>query len=151
MGKGFKLQERTASMKAKGGIIGELEVNKEDLQAVDSFFKGIVPTAIKELSGILSDSVKFWRWKNQVNIVKKAQLFIDESGLSKSQIPMNIAIPLLEKGSLEEDTNMQDKWASLLANATTGNISVTPKYISILSELSPIEASLLDKVYDETL
>lgn len=58
-------------------------------------------------------------------------------------------VPLLENASLEEEDSMQNKWAALLANAVGGYLEVTPNYVNILAELSPIEAAILDKIYDE--
>jgi len=37
----------------------------------------------------------------------------------------------------------------MLANAVTGNVEVSPNYAAILNELSPIEVTILDKIYQE--
>jgi len=116
---------------------------------IAKFFSGIVPDFIKDGVGILSDQVKFWRWNNQVNIITKAQTKIDASGLDKKQIPLKVLVPIIENSSLEQDENMQDKWANMLANAATGNVEISPNYAAILNELSPIEVSILDKIYQE--
>ncbi len=117
--------------------------------AVNEFFDGIVPDFIKDGIGILSDQVKLWRWSNQIEIIKKAQAKIEASGLSKRQIPLKVLVPIIQNSSLEEDSNMQDKWSSMLANAVTGNVEVSPNYAAILNELSPLEVSILDKIYTE--
>lgn len=117
--------------------------------AIAEFFNGIVPDFIKDGVGILSDQVKFWRWNNQVNIITKAQIKIDASGLDKKQIPLKVLVPIIENSSLEQDQNMQDKWANMLANAATGNVEISPNYAAILNELSPLEVSILDKIYQE--
>lgn len=46
---------------------------------------------------------------------------------------------------------MQNRWASLLANAANPNREyyVRPSFAEILKELLPLEASLLDKMFDE--
>lgn len=118
-------------------------------KAVNDFFSGIVPEFIKDGLGILSDQVKFWRWLNQVNILKRAQVKIKSSGLNKQQIPLKVLVPIVQNSGLEEDENMQDKWANMLANAATGNVEVSPNYAAILNELSPLEVSILDKIYLE--
>lgn len=126
----------------KAGIEG-------DQEAVSSFFSGIVPDFVKDGVGILSDQVSFWRWNNQIEIIKKAQAKIDASGLSKRQIPLKVLVPIIQNSSLEEDSNMQDKWASMLANATTNKVDVSPNYAAILNEISPLEVSILDGIYFE--
>lgn len=118
-------------------------------EAVNNFFNGIVPDFIKDGVGILSDQMKLWRWSNQIEIIKKAQAKIESSGLVKRQIPLKVLVPIIQNSSLEEDSNMQDKWANLLANAATGNVEVSPNYAAILNELSPVEVSILERIYDE--
>lgn len=120
-----------------------------DQDAIIKFFSGIVPDFLKDGVGILSDQVKLWRWSNQINIIKKAQNKIEESGLSKKQIPLKVLVPIIQNSSLEQDENMQEKWANMLANAATDNVEISPNYAAILNELSPIEVSILDKIYQE--
>lgn len=137
---GIEVSGKDQSIKA--GIHG-------DQEAIAKFFSGIVPEFVKDGIGILSDQVKLWRWKNQVNIIKKTQEKIESSGLNKQQIPLKVLAPIIQNSSLEEDSNMQDKWANMLANAATGNHQVSPNYAAILNELSPIEVGILDKIYQE--
>lgn len=134
--------QMSADNTIKAGIQG-------DQEAVNKFFNGIVPDFIKDGVGILSDQVKLWRWSNQINIIKKAQARIDSSGLNKKHIPLKVLVPIIQDSSLEEDPNIQNKWANMLANAATGNIEVSPNYAAILTELSPLEVSILDKIYSE--
>ena len=63
-----------------------------DQKAITEFFSGLVPEFIKDGIGILSDTVKLWRWNNQVEIIKKAQTKIQSSGLSKQQIPLKVLV-----------------------------------------------------------
>ena len=56
-------------------------------------------------------------------------------------------MPILEKGSLEEDDVLQKRWARLLAQAATDPDTVTPAFASILAELSPTEARILTDWY----
>jgi len=130
------------------GLKAKLEVESKEL---DGFIKAIVPDPIVQLGGILTDHVVFWRWKNQVKIAKKAKKFLDDNGITPQQIPLKIFIPLLEQGALEEDDNIQTKWASLLANAASGNRKVLPNYIEILSGLSAVEVSILDTLHKAIL
>lgn len=118
-----------------------------DQIAVNKFFNGIVPDFIKDGIGILSDQVKLWRWNNQMEIIKKANIKIESSDLTKRQIPLKVLVPIIQNSSLEEDLNMQNKWSSMLANAATGNVEVSPNYVAILNELSVVEVFILEKIY----
>lgn len=136
-------------MKAKVSLIkqeAEIDATKDE---VESFFNGIVPDFVRQGGGILSDNVRFWRFKNKIDIIKKTQKVIEDSGLQKEQVPLKILIPLIESSSLEEDETMQQRWANLLANAATGFIGIKANYVEILKELSPLEASILDKIYQD--
>ena len=57
--------------------------------------------------------------------------------------------PLLEGAALEDDENLSNKWAGLLASAATSNEAEHshPSFPRILSEMSPREALILDKLY----
>lgn len=138
-------------MKAKGSLTkqeAEIEITKEE---VHSFFSDIIPDFVQETGGILSDTVRFWRWKNQINIVKKAKAIIEANSLDKQKTSLKVLVPLLNTSSLEEDEILQNKWANLLANAITGSAFVKPNFIEILNELSALEVQLLDKIYDEAM
>lgn len=137
-------------MKAKGSLTkqeAEIEVSNDEIK---SFFDGIIPDFVKEGGGILTDTVRLWRFQNQVRIIKKTKEIIEESNLDKQQVPLKVLYPLLESSSLEEDASMQSRWSNLLANAIVGTVNIAPNYIEILKEISSLEALVLDKVFDET-
>lgn len=136
-------------MKIKGSLQtqeAELEASKDEIAA---FFDGVIPEFVKDGGGILSDTVKFWRFKNAVNIVIKSKTLITDSGLTKKEVPLKVLLPLLENATLEEEEQMQNKWSNLLANAITGAKNINPNYAEILKELAPLEVALLDKIFDE--
>ena len=93
-------------MKFKGEVSGiakgELEITEEEAKSAIGFIDRIVPNFVREYGGLFSDNVKYWRWKNQVKIVLKAQEFLDSSNIEPRKIPLKIIVPLLESASLEE-------------------------------------------------
>jgi len=123
---------------------------KELVQAAEKFLGKLVTPGLEEGGGIIQDSVKFWRFKNQVNIALKAEKFLRKKGIKPQQILPKTLVPLLEDGSLENNDEMQSKWAALLANAANpkSKVSVKPSFPGILKELSPLEAKLLDQLFD---
>ena len=138
-------------MKVKTSLIkqeAEVEATENEIKA---FFNGVVPDFVKQTGGILSDTVRFWRWKNQVAIVLKAKKVLEEKGLNKQAVSLKVLVPLIDASSLEEDKSMQAKWANLLANAISGVMEIKPNYVAILKELSPVEVLVLDKLYDAVI
>ncbi|MGE5444559.1 MAG: Abi-alpha family protein [Ignavibacteriales bacterium] len=132
------------------GIIEKKGLEKLAEKAAE-FLSEIINPPLKELGGLLTDQVKFWRFKNQVDIVLKAQHFLDEKGIQPRKVPVRMLAPLLEHGSWEEASDRQTKWASLLANAANPNCSYDSysSYVEILRQISPLEAKFLDLLFDE--
>jgi Abortive infection alpha len=59
-------------------------------------------------------------------------------------------LPILENASLEDDEDLHDRWANLLANAANPALDHTKRnlHVSILKELSAAEVHFLDTAYD---
>ncbi len=128
--------------------IGGFEELKE---IANKFIERVINPPLQEISGLLADQVRFWRYKNQINIIIKAKQFVEEKGIEPKTIPVRTLAPLLEHASWEEDPDMQAKWSALLANALTSDYShdIYSSYVEILKQLSPLEAKLLDFLFDE--
>ena len=116
---------------------------------VFSFLSDILRPPAKELGGLLSDQVKYFRFKTQFKILKKASEFLQEQGVKPQKVPLRILAPLLEHCSWEEDDDIQKRWATLLANAADPNVTSNnySTYVEILRQLSPIESKFLDYLY----
>lgn len=118
-----------------------------------SFVSQITTKPSKEIGGMLTDTVKYWRFSNQLKILEKSQKKMENAGLNPKEIPLKIIVPFLEGCSLEEDISMQEKWSNLLQDAlTSDNQDKAPytSFIEILKQLTPIEAKLLDIIYKGT-
>jgi hypothetical protein len=118
---------------------------------VSEFLEKIVNPPLEELGELLADKVRFWRFKNQVDIILQAQHFLEQKGIRPKKIPLKTLAPLLENGSWEEDPYMRTKWAALLANAAdpSSSYDIHSSYVEILNQLSPLEAKILDKMFDK--
>jgi len=118
--------------------ISEVEENEEEIEEIVEEVKE-KPTKEKKKKEAKAPKEKS----------KKVKKKIEQSGLQKKQIPLKVLVPILEHSSLEEDSDLQDKWANMLANAISGNKKISPNYVAILSELSSVEVGLLDKLHNE--
>jgi hypothetical protein len=127
-----------------------IEICKESVNKASHFLEIILKPPLQELGLLVQDRVKLWRFKQQVNIINNAKVFLDKKGISPQKVPLKVLVPLLENGSLEEDFNMQQKWSSLLASAadpSNNNIFIL-QHIEILNQISSVEAKVLDMIYD---
>ena len=94
-----------------------------------------------------------YRAKRKANLEKilpKAAQKAEAAGTERVRPPMSVAIPMIEKASLEEDAFMQEKWASLLAASVSPAMAgkVRKGFPQILSELEPLDAKVLEFLYE---
>lgn len=101
------------------------------------------------LDGCLGIKVKEWRYKRIADTILKARQYLHDKGVDPRIVPLKVLHPLLESASLEDNENIQEKWAALLANAADPKKSndIHLSYIQILKQLSPIQAKILDDYY----
>ena len=97
-----------------------IEVSPENIsQVIDSvrsFLSLIAKPGSKQLGLLLEDQIRSQRVLSQVRILLKVKKYVEERGISINAIPMKILVPLLDHGSLEEDDDLQELWAKMLAN-----------------------------------
>ncbi len=130
--------------KTAGKII---DATRETGGFLAKFIKGPLEQGI----GIFEDKLKYLRWERQIRLMDRANEFLRLRGLKEPSraVPMTIAIPILQQGSMEESNDLQDLWAKLLVNAgdAASGVEVRPAFIGILKELSHLDAIILEKVY----
>jgi hypothetical protein len=106
---------------------------------------------VRETTGWLADMIHYRRMGHQAKLLMKAADKIRATGLPPSAVSDKLLRAVLEDGPLEDDHDMQDRWANLLANAfTKDDGSVRIAFPKILSELEPGEAMLLDQFASRT-
>lgn len=136
------------------------EVAKAAGKAIDAsrelggFFSKYVGGSIEQAMGIVEDKLKYLRLERQIRMTERATAFLSERGLAQPsrRVPLQVAIPLMQGASLEEDDWMQDRWAALLVNAAdaASHVEVRRAFISILEDLTPLDALILEKIYSST-
>jgi len=78
------------------------------------------------------------------SFIGTARAIAAEHNLNLGQVPPKILFPLLEGASLEENEQLDDMWAALLANAASSVHAerVRPGFIATLKQMSPDEEAL---------
>ena len=89
---------------------------EKGLELAKDFANKILGPTIEEVGLLFADKVKFYRYKNQVNILLKARKYVESKNIDVKEIPTKILVPLLEQASLEENEQLQFKWANLIGN-----------------------------------
>ena len=119
------------------------------LEPVKTALTNVASPFTAEIGKLIALPFKWWNFRASFAIMEKAKKFLDEKGIKPQQVPMKLLAPILEYGSLEDDESMQDRWAKLLASAADQNFNnrILPSFSSILKELSPVDAMILDRIY----
>ena len=130
------------------------EISKTAGKAIEAgekfggFISKYIGGPLEQGIGIFEDKLKYMRWERQVRLIERAQRVLNERGYNSPVIPVppKLAIPILQSASLEENDELQDKWAYMLVNATDPNCKtrIDVKFPRILDELSLYDVRILD-------
>lgn len=102
-----------------------------------------------ESRGLRADQIRLQREDIAISIARKALERKRLENIEMLQVPNKLLIPILEKGSLEEeDSPFIDWWANLLVTAGEANSKVRPYFTELISYLGPSEAKVLDGLWD---
>jgi hypothetical protein len=86
-----------------------------------------------------------WKARNVADVVDLAAQIIQDSGKVQVHVPGRILFPTLDYCAVEEEPEMQRRWAALLAHAATSSEpgKTLPAYAELLRQLTPIHARIL--------
>jgi hypothetical protein len=134
-------------------FIEAINLPKLVVEKAEAFLTALLGEAVKESGGLIGDKVRYQRFKNQVLILRKSQTLLEEAGLQPRPIPMKTLVPLVESCSLEDDPDIQEMWARLLADAASSdsNAFLHAIGVQLLSSISVDDAKLLQLIYTEFL
>lgn len=123
----------------------------EAARSAGGFLSKYVEGPATQISEILSDKLKFYRAEQFLRLGTRLQRELDARGahLKIRRLPLSFTIEVVEQALMEEDDILQDLWARLLVNAVDLDSGGGPKraYVSIVKDLSPFDAAVLEKIY----
>lgn len=112
------------------------------LDAVTDIFR-----PFSERRGLKADLIRLQREDVLLEIARKATARLEIENRQPAQIPNKFLVPFLEKASLEEaESALIDRWVDLLVSSTIDPAVAHPRFVQILSEITPAEAQLLRAV-----
>ncbi|MBW4462244.1 MAG: DUF4393 domain-containing protein [Nodosilinea sp. WJT8-NPBG4] len=123
-----------------------LAITKELRGFLASIFGPLLGPATEEIGQYIADPIRIARQERLIKYAEKSQKQIAELDAIPQAIKPKILFPIMEYSTLEDDDYLQDKWVNLLTSAAIGNY-IHPSYPRILSELSPLDAKLLEVIY----
>lgn len=116
---------------------------------VSRFVGTIFGSAVIQLDAMIEDRWKTWRLRQWLKLATKSEALLERNGLTASQIPFDVVLPLIESASLVEDENLVDCWAALLANAAGQERKVPPSFVHVMKELEPATVGILSSLYED--
>jgi Abortive infection alpha len=114
------------------------------------FLEKIAGPPAEEFGLFLGDQVRLFRFRKQVKLLADAEEILKQAGVDPKKVPLKTLCPILEGASVEDDESMSARWAALLATAANpkSTITIQPSFPEILKQLSPLEAKILDLIFD---
>lgn len=126
---------------------------EETAKTLRQYIDPMLLAPLSELGLLTKDKIAFWRFRNQVEMLKRTKEIIDNSGFDtktiNASITPDLAVPLIESSGDSSDQNIREMFARLLANAIKspdGEI-VHPSYAKALNQLAPLDAFLLNLLF----
>ncbi|MCS5700792.1 hypothetical protein NZK32_17255 [Cyanobium sp. FGCU-52] len=115
------------------------------LDVAKEFLQKLIGPSLEEAGLLLKESIALWRFRNQVSILEKANEICRRKGINPSPVSLKLLCPLMDAASLEEDPDMQSKWAALLSNMVDSEKNIQNHVFPyILGQLSLAEFALLE-------
>jgi Abortive infection alpha len=116
---------------------------------IESIVKTLAGPAAEEIGLSLRDSVQAWRLKRQIRLFERVKKICEEAGIKPQAVKMSLLFEIMEKGSLEENDELQDIWANMLSNAADPKRAslVTTAFPEILKQLCIEEVRFLNKIF----
>lgn len=119
---------------------------EEAIKTTNGLISRIFGPAADGLGMILSQDVKIRAVKNQIRGLKKLSEYCEREKIQMRQVNLKVLFPYLEGIALEEDFELEDMWASLMANYLDSNVNLTTTvFPQILKQLSTDDARIVKR------
>jgi hypothetical protein len=132
--------------------VADLGTKALDLsEKLGGFFARVFKEPVQEVSGIITDKLKFIRWRRLVQIADEVNNILSERGIKETRgVSPKLALPIFEGSSLEDDASLQHLWNHLLANAMDPSFNGEIRYgfIDMIKNITGIEAYIINNFYE---
>jgi hypothetical protein len=117
---------------------------------VGDLLQKMIAPATEEAGQMGRDLVKYYRAGIQIRFFEKFRSRCEKAHINLGHVNLPLLFDIVQRGTIEEDEDLQDRWANLLANATDsrGQILVKTAFPDILKQISRDEANYLDELFE---
>lgn len=115
----------------------------------DLLQKMIVPAA-EEVGLVGRDLVRYYRAEIQIRFFEKFKKICEQAHINLKHVALPLLFDIVQRGAIEENEDLQNLWANLLANAADSReqILVRTMFPDILRQISSEEARYLNEILD---
>lgn len=117
------------------------------LAPFSDLIKTLCGPAIEQYGLAWGDSAYLFRRKRLARLLEKVSKQLADAGIKPQAVKFPLLQDIVDRGSLEDDDNLQEMWASLLVNAAGGKTLVTTAFPDMLKSLSTDEAAFLSLLF----
>jgi hypothetical protein len=143
--------EITEMAKATQEIAKTARSGIEAAQGFGGFLSRVLGEPIETAVGMLSDKLKFIRFERGMRLAARYNEIMAQRGLNSDyqSVPPKLALPIIEQATIEEDDELQDLWANLLASAHDPALNgiVRTAFVDILKQMEAVDVHILNFVY----
>jgi hypothetical protein len=111
------------------------------------FLTTVFGMTAEEIGKALRTGIKNFNAKKMAETFASVYKQLEAAGIDPHRVAPKILYPILDGVSLEEDDYLKKKWTNLLASAIAEG-QTHPSYISVLSDLSALDAKVLQAISD---
>lgn len=141
------------SAKAVQEVAKVTKAGIEATEKLSGFVSRIIHEPLDSVVSIINDRLRFMRWERQVRLVDRYYAIVETRRIKPPLriAPPKIALPIIENASLEENDELQDLWANLLASAVDPQFKapIRSAYIDIIKQLEVIDVRILNLLYED--
>ena len=123
--------------------------NKVSLFNIENDFSGLAKAVLCFFPSMRHEMVLKYRAETIAKIGVEAYKIAQNQNIQINPIPPKIAMPLIEKMSLEHEPDMYEKWAKLLIAAGINPNPIYQQYADILANLNKKNANLMKEIYEQ--
>jgi hypothetical protein len=106
--------------------------------------------SFKVAGGMLGDKMYAWQVQRRAKLAAGAKQIIDEEGIDPRPLATGFLVDYFEAaGRSEEDDQIDEMWARLLASAVKDDTGQHPSFVNVLRQLSGREARFLSEISGE--
>ena len=117
---------------------------KGALAPVHDVMRDLAGRSASEIGDAWAMQLRFWKVKRAARLAEKLRERLEPIGINRRPVALKLLMGTAENGATEEEDELQDLWAALLASAADSREpEVHPSFPDVLRQLTARDAKLL--------